>query len=139
MKAWQKIDLSPFWKALTVWAVILLLAMANGLLREAVLIPNLGATPGLLLSGLLLCGLVFLATFLFLPWLGRLAPKQLLLVGLGWLVLTLVFEFSFGLLAGTALPELLDAYTFKGGNLWPVVLAVIVVSPCLAAKLRGWF
>ena len=126
-------------KALAIWVVILLLAMANGLFREAVLIPNLGVVSSLLLSGFLLCGLVFLATLLFLPWLGTRVPAHLLTIGLGWLLLTLVFEFSFGLLAGKALPELLDAYTFKDGNLWPVVLTVIVFSPWLTAKLRGWF
>jgi len=134
-----KIDLSPFGKALTVWVVILLLAMANGIFREAVLAPALGAGTSLVLSGLMLCGVVFLATFLFLPWLDTRVPAHLLTIGLGWLLLTLVFEFSFGLLTGKALPELLEAYTFQGGNLWPAVLAVIVVSPWLAARLRGWF
>jgi hypothetical protein len=113
--------------------------MANGMFREAVLTPALGAGTSLVLSGLLLCGLVFLVTFLFLPWLGTRVPTHLLKIGLGWLLLTLVFEFSFGLLAGKALPELLEAYTFKGGNLWPVVLVTIVVAPWLTAKLRGWF
>jgi len=126
-------------KAVVIWLVILFFAMANGFLREAVLTPTLGVTPGLLMSGLLLCGCVLLPTWLLLPWLGTRVPEHLLMIGLGWLLLTLVFEFSFGLLAGKPLPELLDAYTFRDGNLWPVVLAVIVGAPWLAAKLRGWF
>ena len=125
-------------KALAIWLVIMFFAMANGLFREAVLTPVLGVAPGLLLSGLLLCGLVFLVTFLFLPWLGTRVPAHLLMIGLGWLVLTLVFEFAFGLRAGKTLPELLGAYTFKDGNIWPVVLVVTVISPWLTAKLRGW-
>ena len=59
-------------------------------------------------------------------------------MGLGWLALTLVFEFSFGLLRGRTLAELLAAYRFEGGNLWPVVLAVTALAPWLAARLRGW-
>jgi|OM-RGC.v1.035013235 hypothetical protein len=45
-------------KALIAWLLILLLAIAKGGLREAVLVPRLGLTGGLLVSGLLLCALV---------------------------------------------------------------------------------
>ena len=125
-------------KALAIWVVILVLAVINGTLREAVLIPKLGNTSGLILSGVLLSLLILAATYLLLPWLGIRRSSQLVLVGLCWLALTLVFEFSFGLLRGKALPEILGAYTFKGGNIWSVVLVVTAVAPWLAARLRGW-
>ena len=125
-------------KALAIWVVILVLAVINGTFREAVLIPKLGGSSGLFLSGLLLSLLILAATYLLLPWLGIRRSGQLLLIGVCWLALTLVFEFSFGLLRGKALPEILGAYTFKGGNIWSVVLVVTAVAPCLAARLRGW-
>jgi hypothetical protein len=125
-------------KALAIWVVILVLAIINGTFREAVLIPKLGGSSGLFLSGLLLSLLILAATYLLLPWLGIRRSGQLLLIGVCWLALTLVFEFSFGLLRGKALPEILGAYTFKGGNIWSVVLVVTAVAPCLAARLRGW-
>ena len=125
-------------KALGIWGVILVLAVVNGALREAVLIPNLGSMAGLILSGVLLSLLILAATYLLLPWLGIRRSGQLLLVGLCWLALTLVFEFSFGVLRGKDLHEMLGAYTFKGGNLWSVVLVVTAVAPWLAAKLRAW-
>ena len=65
-------------------------------------------------------------------------PVQLWFVGVGWLVLTVAFEFSFGLWQGKSWPVLLEAYTFRGGNIWPVVLAVTVLAPYIAAKLKGW-
>lgn len=124
-------------RSLALWAGILVLAVLNGLLRERVLVPVLGAVPGQVLSGLLLSALILGATWLCLPWLGVREGRMLLGVGLGWLVLTLVFEFGFGLLRGKSLAELLQAYTFTNGNLWPVVLVVTAFAPWLAARLRG--
>ena len=115
-----------------------MLVVANGAFREAELIPMFDTVPGLLLSGLLLSCLILAVAYLFLPWLGARAPLQLLLIGLGWLVITLIFEFSFGLLRGKALADLLDAYTFKDGNICPVVLVITVVAPWLPARFRGW-
>ena len=125
-------------KSLIVWTGILALAVANGVLREAVLIPRLGSPAGLLASGVLLSTLILGVAYLSLPWLGTRRPAHLLGIGLGWLALTFVFEFSFGLWQGKALPVLLEAYAFKGGNIWPVVLVVTALAPYAAARLRGW-
>ena len=124
-------------KALVIWASILVLAAANGALREFVLIPAVGSPTALVLSGLLLSILIIGVAYLSLPWLQISRPVQLWTVGLGWLALTLVFEFSFGLWQGKSCPELLEAYTFKDGNIWPVVLAATALAPYVAAQLRG--
>lgn len=123
-------------RAFTLWLVILMLAVANGALREAVLIPKLGSAPGLVLSGVLLSALVLLVAYLGLPWL-RAQGTALIAIGLGWLAATLIFEFSFGLLQGKSLDEILAAYTFKGGNIWSAVLVIVAAAPWVAGKLRG--
>lgn len=87
---------------------------------------------------LLLSALIFVVACLSLPWLGARRPVYLVGIGLGWLALTLVFEFSFGLWQGKSWQVMLEAYTFKGGNIWPAVLVVTALSPYLAARLRGW-
>lgn len=126
-------------KALAVWLGILLLAIGNGALREAVLVPMLGHPAGLVLSGVLLSGLILWTACLALPWMGRAPLASYLAVGAGWLCLTLVFEFTFGrIVQGKPWPELLQAYRFTGGNLWPIVLLVTAVAPALAARFRGW-
>ena len=125
-------------KALAIWLAILCAAIANGAFREVVLIPHLGRTSGLQLSGGLLAALVLAITYLSLPWLGVRRIGPLLGVGRGWLVLTLVFEFAFGRLQGKSWSALLEAYTFKDGNLWPLVLLVVAAAPWLAARWRGW-
>lgn len=123
-------------KALTIWLCILALAIANGLLREAVLLPAFGIPSAFIVSGLLLSALIITVAWLSLPWLHLRRPQQVWLVGFGWLALTLAFEFSFGLAQGKSWPVMLEAYTFNDGNLWPVVLAVTACAPFIAAKMR---
>ncbi|MBX3302716.1 MAG: hypothetical protein KF693_10930 [Nitrospira sp.] len=124
-------------KALAIWLTILGLAVANGVLREQLLIPQLGKTPGLVLSGLLLSVVILVVTFFTLPWLRLNQLSQAIGVGLGWIVLTLAFEFSFDRFQGKSWPSILEAYTFKDGNIWPVVLLVTAAAPYVAARLRG--
>ncbi|WP_297794849.1 hypothetical protein [uncultured Marinobacter sp.] len=123
-------------KALIVWLSILALAIANGLFREAVLLPAFGIPAAFILSGLLLSALIIGVAWVSLPWLRLRRPGQFWLVGFGWLALTLAFEFSFGLAQGKSWPVMLEAYTFKDGNLWPLVLAVTACAPFIAAKMR---
>ena len=125
-------------KAFAIWLALLASAVANGALREAVLIPWLGKTPGLVLSGALLSALILGITFIALPWIGAHRLSQLIGIGLGWLVLTLAFELSFGRFQGKSWESIFEAYSFKDGNIWPVVLLVTAVAPYVAARFRGW-
>lgn len=125
-------------KAFVAWLLILLLAIANGGLREAVLIPRLGLTGGLVVSGLLLCALVTLVAWGLVRFGRGLTVGQGVRVGLAWLALTLAFEFSFGrLVQHKTWDELWAAYAFADGNLWPLVLGVIVLAPPVMAAWRG--
>lgn len=126
-------------KAWAVWLGILVLAVANGMLREAVLIPVLGKPPGFIVSGVVLSVLIVAVAYYALPWFGRLSAARYAGIGLVWLCLTLAFEFTFGrLVQGKPWPELFQAYTFRDGNIWPVVLLVTMIAPCVAARVRHW-
>jgi hypothetical protein len=125
-------------KASSLWLAILLIAIINGTMREKALIPGLGTFQGLIASGIILSCCIFLLAFLAVPWYGRLTPSNYWLIGSLWLSLTLVFEFGFGrFVQQKAWAELLQAYTFKDGNIWPIVLVITFVSPWLAVRLRG--
>jgi len=126
-------------KSLLAWLVVLCLAMANGALREAVLIPLLGTPAGLILSGILLSLLVALVAYGLLRIARGFTVMQGLLVGVLWLCLTLAFEFGFGrYVQHKSWAELLEAYTFKEGNIWPVVLVVTFLAPPLVSLIQGW-
>ncbi|WP_223669876.1 hypothetical protein [Kangiella shandongensis] len=124
-------------KALLVWFIILVLAVMNGLLREALLTPLFGVPSSFIISGILLSLLIMLVSYITIPWLVPRNNWQLVAIGFGWLSLTIVFEFSLGLWQGKKLALILEAYTFKNGNLWPLILLVTVCSPYIAAKMRG--
>jgi len=125
-------------KAIAAWLLILVCAVLNGALREAVLIPQLGQVAGLVASGVLLCLFVLSVSVALVPWFGPLRAPHYLLLGLLWLCLTLAFEFGFGrLVEQRTWATLLEAYTFKGGNLWPFVLIVTALAPLMAARIRG--
>lgn len=125
-------------KAITVWLVILGLAFSNAALRELVLIPRLGKVQGLTLSGVVLSLLVLLVAFGSVPWLGARVASAWIAIGLGWFVLTLAFDLVLGWFQRKPMHLLFEAYLFKQGNLWPVVLLVTAIAPYLAARLRGW-
>jgi hypothetical protein len=126
-------------KAFAIWVGMLLLAFGNGLLRETILVPVLGKMPGLFLSGVLLSALILAVAYFSLPWFGPVPVPGYIAIGMSWLCLTLAFELTSGrFMQGKPWSELLEAYTFKGGNIWPLVLLVVAASPCIAARIRGW-
>ncbi|ADJ27137.1 hypothetical protein [Nitrosococcus watsonii] len=81
-------------KAFAVWMSILVLAIANGMLREAIFIPTLEKPSGLILRGALLSGVVLVVAYFALPWFGRTSVARYVAIGFGWLCLTLAFEFT---------------------------------------------
>jgi len=120
-------------KAIGIWALILVCAVANGALREAVLIPRFGLRASLLMSGLLLCTCIVVISFMLVPRLAESRPLARAGIGVLWLAMTLAFEFGFGrLVEHRSWESLFDAYTFEDGNLWPLVLLMTLVSPVLA-------
>ena len=125
-------------RALVLWSALIPLAIANGLLRDWLLVRWLGASAARAVSGVLLCGLIGAWTWQTIPWLAPRDGRACAVVGLGWLALTVGFEFGFGrLVAHRTWDELLRPYRFAGGDLWPVVLVVVTLAPWLAARARG--
>jgi hypothetical protein len=126
------------WQALGVWLLLLVFAFVNALFRGFVLETAVGPEAAHVLATTTLAGAVFLASFL---WVGtsprRYSPRTLLAVGVGWAVLTLAFEFSWGrLVAGRPWSELLSEYDLSRGRLFGLVIAAELVSPLLVGGIR---
>jgi len=125
------------WRAIVVWFAVLALAVINGGVREAWLIPRLGPDLGRAISTVSLCGLVFLVTWLTIGWIRPATAGNALGVGVLWLVLTLAFEFGAGhYLFHKPWAVLLEDYDVSRGRIWPAVLLVVLLAPLLTARMR---
>lgn len=124
-------------RAILVWFAILLVAILNGTLRDAVLANLVSPTTARLLSGVILCALILIAAILSANWIGRLPLRARWHVGTLWLLLTLGFELAVGYAQHQSWQRLLEAYQFQDGNLWPLVLVTTFVAPWLGARIRG--
>jgi len=123
-------------KSILIWLSIIPLAILNGALREAFLIPLLGENFAQPISGIILCLLIFIVSLVFIPRIGKGEQKTYWKIGILWIILTIVFETIFGLAVGNSFSELLRAYDITTGNLWLIIVIFIGIAPWLVAKIK---
>jgi hypothetical protein len=123
----------PWLKALALWLLLGVLAVALGGVRQAWLAPALGDFRAHQAETLFFCAVIAAVAWPGMRWM-RATRSQGLRVGLLWLALTVAFELGvFGLLLGHPWSELLADYNIAEGRLWPLVLATELVAPWLFA------
>lgn len=139
------------------WIGIMVLAIANGGLRERILTPRLEARTAHQISTILLCLLILLVAWLLTPWMlgvpahtiGAQPPANCHLlvancfaadawkIGGLWLALTLAFEFLAGhYLFGSSWQKLLADYHVLQGRIWVLVPILTLISPRLALAIQ---
>ena len=123
-------------KSIFIWLLIIPLGILNGALREKILVPLIGAEYALPVSGIILCILIFMVSFIFIPRLGNGTSETYWRMGFLWLVLTLIFETGLGFLMGKTFGEILKAYDITTGNLWLLVVIMTGCMPRLVALAR---
>lgn len=124
------------------WGLMVVCAIFNAGLRQSVLIPSLGETLGRAVSTVTLSAAILVIAYVFLAWSDvERSGADLWLMGLMWLVLTVMFEFGFGhFVMGNSWDTLLHDYNILEGRIWVVVLAVTLTGPYLMGSLaeRSW-
>ncbi|RYZ55539.1 MAG: hypothetical protein EOO14_13150 [Chitinophagaceae bacterium] len=113
------------------WLPMLLLAVGNGVFREAVLRKQMSLEKAHQFSTLLLISLLGIYSFLFVTWYPPASAGKALLTGAIWMVLTLFFEASFGRYRGVSWQALLQEYNLFKGKLWALVPLSILLFPLL--------
>ena len=118
-------------RSLLVWLCFIPVAILNGGLRQYVLDRCLGEVGANALSGVLLSLFILLISWLLLPRIVRYNRKERYQIGIVWMLLTIGFEFTFGLTSGISFQELLSAYNPMSGNLWLLVVVTTFGAPRL--------
>ena len=120
------------------WVPMLIIAVANGALRQATfakVMPELRAHQLSTLIGSVSIGLfIWLVIRMWPPSSGR----QAVLIGVVWLLLTVAFEFFMGLvLAHRSLAQVLHDYNLLAGRVWVLFLAWLTLAPWVFFRLRN--
>lgn len=122
------------------WLVLLIAAIVNGVVREAVVTPMMSFTRARAISSISLSASILVLSWFLVPWIGPGSAGQALRVGAIWVGLTLLFEFGFGhYVSGKPWSELLADYNLFQGRIWILVLVTTFLAPWLVGCLRGSF
>lgn len=126
-----------FKKSLVVWLLIVLAESVHGVARTLLLEPRLGdfrARQVAVFTGSLL---ILALVTLLIRWLRPESVRQVLGVGALWVALTIAFEILLGRALGFSWERLASDYNLLKGGLMPLGLLALLLSPLIAAKLRG--
>lgn len=124
-------------KYVLAWLPMLLIAVANGALREGWIRKHVEELRAHQISTVLLI-LLFAVYIWFVVGLWPPASAgQALAVGILWLVLTLAFEFLFGhYVGGSSWSKLLEDYNLLAGRVWIFIPLWVAIAPYVFYRLR---
>jgi len=121
---------------LAVWLAMAVLAVANGVFRETVLIPRIGEYPGHVLSTLLLVAAILAVSAAFFWTTGTtFTDLELVAIGVAWTLMTVGFEFLVGYAEGTPVSVTLGQYDVFAGQVWILVPLTLLVAPSLFGRV----
>lgn len=122
-------------RSLGPWALMAVVAVANGVFRETVLIPRTGEYVGHVLStGLLASAIAVISYAFFRTTDAEYTRAELLIVGTGWTALTVGFEFLVGYVEGTPVSVTLGQYDVFAGQVWILVPLTLFVTPLVFGR-----
>lgn len=124
-------------KHFLLWLPMILLAFANAGLRELVIIKYFDDLKAHQLSTITLIILCLTYVGIVFPYLRIQSSRQALLLGFVWMLLTVLFEFTLGLIMNNSWRELLQNYDLMAGKIWLVFLLSLFLMPYLFYKLKN--
>ena len=121
---------------LAFWLILAVVAIANGVMRQAFYgryLSELAAHQLSTVTGILLTGGVVWILNRFWP-IG--SAREAWIIGVSWLVMTVLFEFGFGhYVAGHSWSRLLADYNLLAGRVWLLFLVWIAMLPYVIWRL----
>jgi hypothetical protein len=127
----------PWRRAIAVWLILIAAEMIHGVVRSILLTPRVGDMRarqiGVFTGSLMNLGI----THFLIQWIGARTARALVGVGVVWVVLTVVFEVTFGrLVMRSSWEQLRSDYDLAHGGLLPIGLVALAGSPSVASRLR---
>lgn len=120
------------------WLVLAVLAVANGVLRQATYgkhVPELAAHQISTVTGTVLIGA---AVWILNRYWPIESASQAAIIGACWLVMTVLFEFAFGhFVAGHSWSRLIADYNLLDGRIWLIFLVALALMPYVVFRLTG--
>lgn len=125
------------WKYVIAWFPMIIIAIGNGLFREKFLANRLSELQAHQLSTASMIVLFGIYVWILFKIWTPISASQAIIIGLIWLVLTVVFEFLFGhYVAGHSWDKLLHDYNILKGRVWLLVLIWITIAPYIIYQIQ---
>ncbi len=119
------------------WFGMVVIAIANGTLRQWGYLPLVGELAAHQISSATLILFFFLYFWIVSGKWPLRSPREAWSVGLFWFGMTIAFEFGFGhFVFGNPWSKLLHDYDITEGRLWSLVLLAILVGPYCLFRIR---
>ena len=122
-------------KYILLWFPMLFLAIANGIMREALIRPRTTLVRAHQLSTFSLICLFSLYFYILILIFPETTQGQALKAGFLWLALTLAFEFGFGRYRGRTWGELIGEYNIFAGKVWILIPIWVTFGLWILLKL----
>lgn len=124
-------------KLIIFWLPMILIAFANATLRELIFSKLYNEFRAHQLSTLTLIVLCAVYTWFIFPQLNIQQPRQAILVGGLWVVLTVIFEFTLGRITNKSWEYLFENYNLLAGRIWLIFLLCLFLMPYLVYLIRN--
>jgi hypothetical protein len=124
-------------RPLLVWLVLMAAEAAHGTLRTFFLAPYVGDFRARQIGAVVGSAIILALAYLFSDWINARNAAALYRIGLMWVAMTLVFEFTLGRFAfGYSWQRIFEDYDLSKGGLLLPGMVWMAFSPVMAAALR---
>lgn len=123
--------------ALLMWLGMAVAMVVNGTVRDLLYQPLVGYEWGHAISCIPAIAIVMTAGWMMVRRHPGVERGEWAVVGLFWLLLTLLFEFGMGIASGAAWETMLADYDITRGRLWPLVLIATFIAPLVWSLRRS--
>lgn len=125
-------------RAFAAWLLIVVAESIHGTIRQLFITPVLGDLPARQVGVLIGSAIIFAIAWASIRWIGARVFAEQLKVGVAWVALIVIFEFSLGTLLGYTQERMFSDYNLAEGGFMGFGLLFMLFAPALAAKARGF-